>query len=139
MSWFPLVPVLEKYRYVPPGVATSEGPNSPPAKLGPLPSATQPRCCGAVRDEEQPATAERRRAELVVGAIDGRAEVLHRPPGRVLVLSFRDPDVVLPMPAGPVGGDEELLAVRRFDRAAVVGCRVRRGDGRRCAPVAEVG
>ena len=48
MSWFVPVPVLEKYRYVTPWIFRSEGPNSPPEKLGPVPSETQPRCRGVV-------------------------------------------------------------------------------------------
>ena len=93
---------------------------------------------GAIRDKEQPATAERRRAELLVSAVDGRAEIQHRPPGRALVRSLRHPEVVLPIPARPRRGDVQLLAVRRFDGAAVVSGRVRRGHRRGRAPVAVV-
>src|SRR3954468_14624456 len=48
MSWFAPVPVLEKYRDVAPRASTNDGPTSPPEKLGPVPSETEPRCRGAV-------------------------------------------------------------------------------------------
>ena len=70
--------------------------------------------------KNSPFFADRGRAEVVRGRVDGLAEVLRSSPRPQLVLARRgDPDVEPALASGPIRGHVQAQAVRRLDRAAV--------------------